>query len=85
MALIYTLVKRRDMSKGALEGAQLYYAQTSVTKRLDLNTICARIEMYCTASRGEIILVLDGLIKVMNEALAEGESIHLGEFGSFSM
>ena len=29
MALIYTLVKRRDMSKGALEGAQLYYAQTS--------------------------------------------------------
>lgn len=85
MALIYTLVKRRDMSKGALEGAQLYYAQTSVTKRLDLNTICARIEMYCTASRGEIILVLDGLIKVMNEALAEGESIHLGEFGSFRM
>mgnify|MGYP000478292594 CR=1 FL=1 len=66
MALIYTLVKRRDMSKGALEGAQLYYAQTSVTKRLDLNTICSRIEMYCTASRGEIILVLDGLIKVMN-------------------
>lgn len=85
MALIYTLVKRRDMSKGALEGAQLYYAQTSVTKRLDLNTICSRIEMYCTASRGEIILVLDGLIKVMNEALAEGESIHLGEFGSFRM
>ena len=84
MALIYTLVKRRDMSKGALEGAQLYYAQTSVTKRLDLNTICSRIEMYCTASRGEIILVLDGLIKVMNEALAEGESIHLGEFGIFN-
>ena len=63
----------------------MYYAQTSVTKRLDLNTICSRIEMYCTASRGEIILVLDGLIKVMNEALAEGESIHLGEFGSFRM
>ena len=28
---------------------------------------------------------IDGLIKVMNEALSDGESIHLGEFGSFRM
>ena len=26
-----------------------------------------------------------GLIKVMNEALSDGESVHLGEFGSFRM
>ncbi|MFQ6929565.1 MAG: hypothetical protein ACLRS8_20315 [Parabacteroides merdae] len=43
------------------------------------------MENICTASRGEIILVLDGLIKVMNEALSDGESVHLGEFGSFRM
>lgn len=30
-------------------------------------------------------MVLDGLIKVMNEALSDGESVHLGEFGSFRM
>ena len=64
MPLIYTLVKRKDMSKDAASGATLYHAQTS---------------------RGEIILVLDGLIKVMNEALSDGESVHLGEFGSFRM
>ena len=29
--------------------------------------------------------MLDGLIKVMNEALSDGESVHLGEFGSFRM
>ena len=61
MPLIYTLVKRKDMSKDAASGATLYHAQTS------------------------IILVLDGLIKVMNEALSDGESVHLGEFGSFRM
>ena len=85
MPLVYTLVKRKDMSKGATEGSTLYHAQTSITKQLTLNKICTRIENLCTASRGEIILVLDGLIKVMNEALSDGESIHLGEFGSFRM
>lgn len=69
MPLVYTLVKRKDMSKGATEGSTLYHAQTSITKQLTLNKICTRIENLCTASRGEIILVLDGLIKVMNEAL----------------
>ena len=73
MPLIYTLVKRKDMSKDAASGATLYHAQTSITKKLTLNKICTRIENICTASRGEIILVLDGLIKVMNE------------FGSFRM
>ena len=75
MPLIYTLVKRKDMSKDAASGATLYHAQTSITKKLTLNKICTRIENICTASRGEIILVLDGLIKVMNEALSDGESI----------
>ena len=78
MPLIYTLVKRKDMSKDAASGATLYHAQTSITKKLTLNKICTRIENICTASRGEIILVLDGLIKVMNEALSDGESVHLG-------
>ena len=73
------------MSKDAASGATLYHAQTSITKKLTLNKICTRIENICTASRGEIILVLDGLIKVMNEALSDGESVHLGEFGSFRM
>lgn len=85
MSLIYTLVKRKDMSTGASPDAKLYYGQTSVTKQLKINQICTRIERLCTASRGDILLVLDGLMKVMNDALTEGESVHLGEFGSFRM
>ena len=77
MPLIYTLVKRKDMSKDAASGATLYHAQTSITKKLTLNKICTRIENICTASRGEIILVLDGLIKVMNEALSDGGSFRM--------
>ncbi|GGK02260.1 MULTISPECIES: HU family DNA-binding protein [Parabacteroides] len=85
MPLKYRLVKRKDMSKDAAEGAELYYAQTSISKKVDLNRICSRISKYSTASRGDILLVLDGLITVMNESLADGESIHLGDFGSFRM
>ena len=32
MPLIYTLVKRKDMSKDVASGATLYHAQTSITK-----------------------------------------------------
>ena len=85
MPLVYTLVKRKDLSKGAGPDAKLFYGQTSITKQLKLNQICTRIERLCTASRGDILLVLDGLLKVMNDALTEGESVHLGEFGSFRM
>ena len=85
MPLKYRLVKRKDMSKGAAEGTELYFAQTSITKKVDLNRICARISKYSTASRGDILLVLDGFITVMNESLADGESIHLGDFGSFRL
>ena len=85
MPLKYRLVKRKDMSKDAAEGAELYYAQTSISKKVNLNRICSRISKYSTASRGDILLVLDGLITVMNESLADGESIHLGDFGSFRM
>ncbi len=85
MPLKFRLVKRRDMSKDAAEGTELYYAQTSITKKVDLNRICSRISKYSTASRGDILLVLDGLLSVMNESLADGESIHLGDFGSFRM
>lgn len=56
-----------------------------MSKKVDLNRICTRISKYSTASRGDILLVLDGLISVMNESLADGESIHLGDFGSFRM
>ena len=85
MPLKFRLVKRRDMSKDAAEGAELYYAQTSITKKVDLNRICSRISKYSTASRGDILLVLDGLLSVMNESHGDGESIHLGDFGSFRM
>lgn len=85
MPLKFRLVKRKDMSKDAAEGAELYFAQTSITKKVDLNRICSRISKYSTASRGDILLVLDGLITVMNESLADGESVHLGDFGSFRM
>lgn len=85
MPLKFRLVKRKDMSKDAEDGAELYFAQTSITKKVDLNRICARISKYSTASRGDILLVLDGLITVMNESLADGESVHLGDFGSFRM
>ena len=90
-ATLAQLHKEKDPLYGGYRGGPAYYIhhfmeeRQGKKKKLTLNKICTRIENICTASRGEIILVLDGLIKVMNEALSDGESVHLGEFGSFRM
>ena len=48
MAISYTLVQRKDMSKGALEDAKLYYAQAVSTRRVEFDDLCDEIAETCT-------------------------------------
>ena len=43
MAITYTLVQRKDMSKGALEGAKLFYAQAVMSRRVVFDDLCDEI------------------------------------------
>ena len=83
MALSYSLIKCRNMEKDAPVGSKLVYGSTRATSRMDLNKLCDAIAAHSTASRGDVMLVLEGLIYEMCSKLTEGYSISLGTFGTF--
>lgn len=85
MALNFHLVKRPDMSKGAAEGAQLYYGQVRALKKVSFNKLCDMIAMRSTAFIGDVMLVVEGLLSVMQERLEEGDIICMGRLGNFRM
>jgi hypothetical protein len=58
MSLKFSLVHRKDMTKGAPADRKLYYGLTRVSSRLDLEKLCDAIASRSTASRGDIKLVL---------------------------
>jgi hypothetical protein len=60
------------MTKGAPADRKLYYGLTRVSSRLDLEKLCDAIASRSTASRGDIKLVLEGLIYEMCSKLTEG-------------
>lgn len=85
MALKYKLVQRKDMSKGAAEGAKKYYGSVSATGKCPFDQMCSSIAAYSTASPGDVKLVLDGMVFVASEALLRGEVVEFGELGNFQL
>ncbi|MCD8192990.1 MAG: HU family DNA-binding protein [Tannerellaceae bacterium] len=85
MALKYHLVLRRDMRDGAPEGSKLYYGQVRKQGNVSFDKICEAITAYSTASKGDIMLVINGLLFVMKQYLEQGDVVEMGEFGNFRM
>ena len=75
MALNYHLVKRPDMRKDAAAGSELYYAQVRALKKVSFEKLCSMIAMRSTAFIGDVMLVIEGLLSVMQERLEEGDII----------
>ncbi len=85
MALKYRLVLRPDMRKDAAEGSKLYYGQVRSQSKIEFKKLCELVSGYCTATKGEVELVIDGLIYVLKEQLESGNIVQMGEFGNFHM
>ena len=50
------------MSKGALEGAKLFYAQAVMSRRVVFDDLCDEIAETCTLTSADIKAVLDRVI-----------------------
>ena len=83
MAISYTLVQRKDMSKGALEDAKLYYAQAVSTRRVEFDDLCDEIAETCTLTSADIKAVLDRVIWGMVTHLKNSEIVQFGDLGNF--
>ena len=83
MAITYTLVQRKDMSKGALEGAKLFYAQAVMSRRMVFDDLCDEIAETCTLTSADIKAVLDRVIWAMVTHLRNGEIVQFADLGNF--
>ena len=85
MALSYHLVKRPDMRKNATEGAKLFYAQVRSLNKIDFEKFCEMVALRSAAFTGDIKLVIEGILSVMEERMGDGDVIQLGRLGNFRM
>ena len=80
-----TLVLRKDLRKGAVEGSKLYYANAKAAGECGMYELCDLISLSSTASPGDVRLILDELIEVMKRSLGKGEVVKVGELGNFQL
>lgn len=60
-----------------------FYPVAKSSGNMNLKRISNRIASMSTVNSGDVLAVLDLLVQVMKEELANGNIISLGEFGSF--
>lgn len=85
MSVRYKLVLRKDLTKGAAADAKKYYASVNNNGTLGFNEICEAVSAYSTASRGDVMVVLDAVMFCMKNSLLRGEIVQLGDLGNFQI
>lgn len=82
MSVFYRL--RKSEFKGRSNYGK-YYAHTVKMGHVGLDEIELMIQKNCSATRGDVRLVLTELIDVMKNALQDGKVVELDGFGRFSL
>ena len=85
MSVKYKLVLRKDLSKDAGKDDKKYYASVNNSGTFSFDNLCESVASISTASRGDVLVVMDGALTVMKSALLRGEIVQFGEFGNFQI
>lgn len=75
----YVIRTKRNPQNGKIK----YHIQVAPVSQVDLTAIAARIERTSTVSSADIKAVLDALQYEVLDYLKNGNSVHLGDLGSF--
>lgn len=81
MAIGYVLVKRGKPNQPT--SVKRWYAQTESINEVNFNMVCEEAQYACSATKGDVMLVLDACLATITRHLAQGEDVSLGEFGRF--
>ncbi|MCD7852080.1 MAG: hypothetical protein LUH63_21605 [Parabacteroides sp.] len=85
MSVKYKLVLRKDLSKDAGKDDKKYYASVNNSGTFSFDNLCESVASISTASRGDVLVVMDGALTVMKSALLRGEIVQFGELGNFQI
>ena len=83
MAVEYVLVERGNPADKT--APKKFYPQAKAKGEITLKEVSTIISDRSTASRGDVSLILDGLVHTLMVELAKGNIVRMGEFGSFQI
>lgn len=83
MTVKFTVVTKRDPRD--LQAAPRYYPMLKSTGRVTLRQLAERIGEISTVSVIDVIAVLEALLIVIPQELANGNLVDLGGFGAFRL
>jgi predicted histone-like DNA-binding protein len=83
MTVKYTVVARGN--PGDPEAPKKYYPQVKSSGKVTLRQLAERIAEISTVSTVDTVAVLEALLTVIPQGLAEGRIVNLGDFRSFNL
>lgn len=69
--------------KDRISGSQKFYPQIAPTGYVTVDDIAERVAENCTLTAPDVKGILSSLQDLVNEAIANGRSVKLGDLGSF--
>ena len=81
MTVKYKVVTRGNPANP--DAPKKFYPSVSSSGRITLRQLSQRIADISTVSQVDTMAVLEGLVAVLPEAIADGNIVNLGDFGSF--
>jgi len=82
MSVKYNIVERPNPRDP--EAPKKFYPSVQASGRKTLRQLSKRITQMCTVTGPDTLAVLESLLTIIPEELAEGRIVELGDFGSFS-
>ena len=79
MSLKFTVVARKNLSKGAPEDSKLFYAQARQMGTVGIDELCDEIAETCTLTSADLKCALDRLAWSIAKHAKEGRSVQVGE------
>ncbi|OKZ34711.1 HU family DNA-binding protein [Parabacteroides sp. merdae-related_45_40] len=83
MPIKFKLVERKDWSKGAPEGATLFYAQPVGGEIISFEELCESIAEETALTSADVKACFDRCSRHMSRHLREGRAVRMGEIGTF--
>ncbi len=81
MPVKFNIVERPNPQN--LDAPRKYYPSVRASGRRTLRDLSKHISKICTVSSPDTLAVIEALLMVIPEELADGNIVELGEFGSF--
>lgn len=83
MSVKYSVVVRKNPSKITEPGK--FYAHAQAYGEMDFDALCEDVNGRCTVTKADVSAVIESVLETMKQALAKGQIVRLGSFGSFQI